>query len=78
MKQDGHTTLSYHGWSGFELRFPGSRPVLFDMPGDKAIPRDEDVCLIVTHGHPEHIAGTAGYLQDGSRTGCAAVFASPS
>ncbi len=70
-------TLTYLGWSGFLLRFSRSRPVLFDPPQEAAIPRDEDVCLLVTHGHPEHIAGTAAYLRSKTRKGSAEVFASP-
>ncbi len=78
MKQDVKTTdLHYLGWSGFDLRFPGALPVLIDPPDGEAIPRDRDVCLVVTHGHPEHIAGTAKFLRTDARTGRAEVVASP-
>ncbi len=70
-------TLTYLGWSGFLLRYPGANAVLFDPPDQKNIPKHEDVSILLTHGHPEHIAGTASYLSDQRRTGKADVFASP-
>jgi hypothetical protein len=73
----GNTTLAYLGWSGFDLRFPGLPPVLFDPPDGATIPRDRDICLIITHGHPEHIAGAAAYLRTKARNGRAEVLASP-
>ncbi|MCP5074676.1 MAG: MBL fold metallo-hydrolase [Rhodobacteraceae bacterium] len=77
MKHDQGATLRYLGWSGFLLRRPGARPIVFDPPEETAIPKDEDVCLLVTHGHPEHIAGTAAYLKLRNRTARADVIASP-
>jgi L-ascorbate metabolism protein UlaG (beta-lactamase superfamily) len=71
------TVLTYHGWSGFTLRYPDAPPLVIDAQGDAGIPLDEDVCLVVTHGHPEHISGTAAYLRNEARTGAASVFASP-
>lgn len=70
-------SVTYLGWSGFDLRIPGASPVLIDPVAGRLIPDDEDICLIVTHGHPEHISGAAAYLAKSARTGCAAVFASP-
>lgn len=69
--------LNYLGWSGFDLRFPGAMPILIDPAGEGAIPTDRDICLAITHGHLEHIAGTAAYLKNKRRKGAAAVFASP-
>ena len=69
--------LAYLGWSGFDLRFPGVPPVLIDPPDAAGVPMDQNICLIVTHGHPEHIAGAAAYLKSRARTGAAHLFASP-
>jgi L-ascorbate metabolism protein UlaG (beta-lactamase superfamily) len=71
------TVLTYHGWSGFTLKYPDAPPLVIDAQSDAGIPLHEDVCLVVTHGHPEHITGTAAYLRNKARTGAASVFASP-
>ena len=71
------TVLTYHGWSGFTLRYPDAPPLVIDPQADTGIPLDEDVCLVVTHGHPEHISGTAAHLRNKARSGAASVFASP-
>lgn len=71
------TEVSYLGWSGFEVRFPGAMPILIDPADDAAVPDERDLCLIVTHGHPEHVAGTAAFLKRAGRKAAATVLASP-
>lgn len=73
----GDTALTYLGWSGFILRYPEAPPLVIDAQDDSGIPHDEDICLVVTHGHPEHVAGTAAWLRNKTRTAAASVFASP-
>jgi len=70
-------SLSYLGWSGFKFSFPGSAPLFIDPPNDSSLPRDTDISLLISHGHPEHISGALGYLRDSSRQGAANVLAPP-
>jgi L-ascorbate metabolism protein UlaG (beta-lactamase superfamily) len=71
------TVLTYLGWSGFVLKYPDAPPIVIDAQDETGIPRDQDIGLVVTHGHPEHIAGAAAWLRDKARSGAANVFASP-
>jgi hypothetical protein len=69
--------LTYLGWSGFVLDFPGAAPLFIDPPNDLAIPLDRDIVLLITHGHPEHVKGAATWLRNPARQGTAQIVASP-
>jgi len=69
--------FTYLGWSGFDLRFAGAQPVLIDPPAMQAIPADRDICLLITHGHLEHVSGAGMFIAEPGRTGAASVFAAP-
>lgn len=69
--------LTYLGWSGFILNFPGATTIFIDPPSDRAMPLDRDIILLITHGHPEHVSGAANWLRNPAREGVARVIASP-
>ncbi len=73
----GRYALTYLGWSGFRISAAGSTPVFIDPPRRDDLPGEHDVQILLTHGHPEHVAGTIRYLADGERWGRATVLASP-
>ncbi len=69
--------LTYLGWSGFALAFADTPMLFIDPPDALEIPGDRDICLLITHGHPEHVSGALGYLRDQDRSGAATVVAPP-
>ncbi len=54
--------LSYLGWSGFRLDLPGEAVLYIDPPPGTLTPHPAPVCVLLTHGHPEHIDGTRELL----------------
>ncbi len=68
--------LSYLGWSGFRIDFPGCRPVAVDPPRKAPLPLDRELNILLTHGHPEHIAGTTRYLENPARSAAVTLLAS--
>ncbi|MAG56217.1 MAG: hypothetical protein CMJ83_08005, partial [Planctomycetes bacterium] len=70
-------TLAYRGWSGFELTMPSAGPpLIIDPPDAELLPRDQEVRLLISHGHPEHIAGARNHVGDEGRTAPVSVIAS--
>jgi hypothetical protein len=69
--------LHYLGWSGFRIDWPGGQTVFIDPPDRAALPRDREIRIALTHGHPEHVAGTLAHLADPQRVGAVHVVASP-
>jgi hypothetical protein len=69
--------LVYLGWSGFRVSWPGGPEVFVDPPDAGAVPRDREAWILLTHGHPEHVQGTASHFADARRSAPTAVVASP-
>ena len=69
--------LTYLGWSGFVLDFPGAATIFIDPPNDQTMPLDRDITLLITHGHPEHVSGATSWLRNAARKGVGRVVASP-
>ena len=59
--------LCYRGWSGFEVRAPGGRTSLLIDPAPGRAIADERAVILLTHGHPEHVAGALAHLRQRSR-----------
>jgi len=68
--------LSYRGWSGFEVRAPGRTSLLIDPAPDRAI-ADERAIILLTHGHPEHVAGALAHLRQRSRAPVTVIASGP-
>jgi hypothetical protein len=68
--------LRYRGWSGFEVRAPGRTAVLVDPAPDREI-ADERAIILVTHGHPEHVAGSLAHLRKTSRAPVTVIASAP-
>ena len=67
---------SYLGWSGFRLTWPDGPPIFLDPPDAESLRPDEPVWLLISHGHPEHVAGAIAHLADSTRTAPVTVLAS--
>lgn len=67
---------SYLGWSGFRIDWSGGPPIFLDPPDVKSLRPDEQAWLFISHGHPEHVAGTIAHLSDPVRTAPVTVVAS--
>lgn len=68
--------LTYLGWSGFRIAYPGLPEIVLDPPGGAQLPRDAELVICISHGHPEHFLGALAYLQDPSRTAPVTLLAS--
>ena len=68
--------LSYRGWSGFEVRAPGGTSLLIDPAPDRVI-ADERAIILLTHGHPEHVAGALTHLRKRSRAPVTVMASAP-
>ncbi len=77
MDQAGGATLHYLGWSGFRIAVPGGGSVLIDPPADVAMDGSDPVHLLLSHGHPEHVAGARTYLEHEVDGPVTTVIASP-
>ena len=68
--------LGYLGWSGFRIVFPDGTELYIDPPKGTALPLDHETNILITHGHPEHIAGTVEHLCNPGRNARVLVAAS--
>jgi len=68
--------LGYLGWSGFRIVFSDGTEFYIDPPKGTALPLDRETNILITHGHPEHIAGTLEYLCNPDRNARVLVAAS--
>ncbi len=68
--------VSYLGWSGFHITWPGGPQVVLDPPDAESLRTDQEAWILLSHGHPEHVAGTISYLKDPTRTAPVTVVAS--
>jgi hypothetical protein len=66
--------LRYQGWSGCEVR--GLTPLFFDPAPDLELEGDRAIVLL-THGHPEHVAGTLAQLRRRSRPPLTVIASDP-
>jgi len=55
--------VRYLGWSGFRIEAPGPRVVLIDPPGAVSLSAHGPVHILLTHGHPEHVAGARRIIE---------------
>lgn len=69
--------LSYLGWSGFRISWSDGPTIFVDPPDASALSHDREALIALTHGHPEHVAGTVAHLADPSRWDAVRVLASP-
>ncbi len=69
-------TLTYLGWSGFRIVFPDGPELYIDPPEGAALPLDQETSILVTHGHPEHVAGTLAHICNPARNARMQVMAS--
>ena len=66
----GDVSLRHLGWSGLRIERPAG-PVLFIDPPAATMADDRPALVLLTHGHPEHVAGTVARLAtavDGQHT----------
>lgn len=68
--------LTYLGWSGFRLTWSGGSQLLLDPPNAGALLPDRECWIFLSHGHPEHVAGTIEHLGSDMRTAPTTVVAS--
>jgi len=71
----GEVTIEYLGWSGFRIQRPGGRAILLDPPTASALAGDTPAIVLITHAHPEHLAGVRAHLQN-QRAANVTVYAS--
>jgi len=69
--------LAYLGWSGFRIAWPGGPEIAVDPPDAGSLPQGREAWILLTHGHPEHVEGTAAHLAAAERAAPAVVVASP-
>ena len=62
--------LNYLGWSGFRIVCPGGTELYVDPPPDYTLPLERETLVLITHGHPEHIATTLEHLRKSARKAC--------
>lgn len=67
MNGDPDLTLIHLGWSGFRLDFPNGRKIYIDPPAGAPLPLDRDTTVLITHAHPEHLAGTLEHVRNPAR-----------
>jgi len=68
--------LSYLGWSGFRLTWPDGPQVVLDPPDATSLRPEQETWLLLSHGHPEHVAGAISHLGNEGRTAPVTVVAS--
>ncbi len=68
--------LSYLGWSGFRLTWPDGPQVVLDPPDATSLRPDQETWLLLSHGHPEHVAGAISHLGNEARTAPVTLVAS--
>ena len=59
------------------MRYDSGEEIVVDPPAEAVLDSGRDICLLITHGHPEHIEGAAALLADPARRGRVTVVASP-
>lgn len=73
----GPLRLTYLGWSGFRIGWADGLEVLVDPPDATCMKSNQEAWLLLSHGHPEHVSGTAAYLASPDREAPVHVLASP-
>jgi hypothetical protein len=68
--------MTYLGWSGFRLSWSGGPQVVVDPPDVAGLNRERETCLLLSHGHSEHVAGALKYLADTTRVAPVTIVAS--
>ncbi|GAX62220.1 Zn-dependent hydrolase of the beta-lactamase fold [Candidatus Scalindua japonica] len=69
--------MTYLGWSGFRFSCSDGPQIFVDPPDTTGIDNEREAWFLLSHGHSEHVAGTANYLTDLSRVAPVTVLASP-
>lgn len=57
------TQIEYLGWSGFRITLYDGAEIYVDPPKGTKFP-DQDLLILITHGHPEHLGGTLDHVRD--------------
>ncbi len=76
MNNKSELTLTHLGWSGFRIVFPEGTELYIDPPRGTVLPLDQETNFLITHGHPEHVAGTLAHICDPARSARMQVIAS--
>ena len=53
--------IDYLGWSGFQIKKNSGPNLFIDPPKGTEFP-DDEIIILITHGHPEHLGGTIDHL----------------
>lgn len=77
MRPTSGTSIDYFGWSGFRIAAPDGGAVVIDPPTPAAIQADGPLYVLLTHGHPEHVAGSRACLAGDAHGPTITVVASP-
>ena len=78
MDETAGVSLEYLGWSGFRFAGPGGGPIFLDPPLGATIGGEGGISILLSHGHPEHVAGCRSFLERGGDGPPTTVVASPS
>jgi len=76
MSKQAELLLTHLGWSGFLIAFPGGPDLYVDPPQGTPLPLDRETNILITHGHPEHVAATLTHLAEPIRSAPVNIAAS--
>lgn len=68
--------ITYLDWSGFRIERQGQAIIFLDPPAKAVLPGDRPLLIFLSHGHPEHLAGTRTYLERMGTDARATIIAS--
>ncbi|RIK94047.1 MAG: hypothetical protein DCC73_05605 [Proteobacteria bacterium] len=74
----GEMKITYLDWSGFRIDRQDRAAIFLDPPAKAALPGDRPLLIFLSHGHPEHLAGTRNYLSQMGSKAVATIIASGS
>lgn len=69
-------SITYLGWSTFRIGLVDGRPLFLDPHARCELPIESPIVVLVSHGHPEHLAGLRAYLERPQGRSGALVLAS--
>lgn len=68
--------ITYLGWSGFRVDTE-TGPIFVDPPAQADIPSGRRAFVLLSHGHPEHLAGIRAHIERAGSAADVVVLASP-